>query len=177
MKTINLQILNCSICLKSARGKLVVGEGNPKADIVVVGEAPGRKEIETGQPFIGPAGKILDGLLAKAKLDRKDIFITSAVKYLPIGYVTPKLKDIKHGREHLFSQLRSIKPKVVILLGHTAAQSVLGNKVSLPKFHGKVVEERDGIKYMIFYHPAAALYSRKLLPTMEEDFRKLKKYL
>lgn len=122
------EIKSCPVCSKSGKGLLVPGEGNSNAKIVFVGEAPGKNEIISGKPFVGRAGKLLDSLLVTIKLKREDIFITSAVKYLPKTYITPKQKDIKHGRKHLFAQLEVIKPKVVVLMGNVAAMAVLDEK-------------------------------------------------
>ncbi len=173
---INRQILKCPVCLKSAKGLLVPGEGSPSAKIVLVGEAPGKNEAISGKPFIGRAGKLLDSLLDAIKLDRRDIFITSAVKYLPKTYITPKPADIEHGRIHLFNQLEAIKPKVIVLLGNTAAVAVLHQKFSIAEDHGKFIK-RDGLIYFLSYHPAAPLYSPKLREVIEKDFKKLQKYI
>lgn len=170
------EIENCPVCSKSGKGKLVAGAGSADADIVFVGEAPGKNEVITGQPFIGRAGKVLDELLNSIKLSREDIFITSAVKYLPKNYVTPKPFDIEHGRKHLLKQLKVIEPKVIIILGNTAAESVLGERFSIAKEHGTFIE-RDGLLYFLSYHPAAPLYSPKLREVIKKDFKKLKKKL
>ena len=114
------QIKNCKICKEDKIGKAVPGEGNPDADVVFLGEAPGKKESASGRPFIGPAGKILRALIAEAGLKDEDVFITSPVKYLPT-YVTPTAADVEHGRVHLFEQLDIICPKVIVLLGRVAA--------------------------------------------------------
>src|SRR6185436_19798058 len=116
------EIENCKICKKDKIGKAVPGEGSANADIVFLGEAPGKKEAETGRPFIGRAGKLLRSMLAEVGLKDADVFITSPVKYLPV-YVTPKPEDIEHGRTHLFEQLKIIEPKIVVLMGNVASQA------------------------------------------------------
>lgn len=166
----------CPICSKSGLGKLVPGEGNANADIVFVGEAPGKEEIKTGRPFVGRAGKVLRSLIGSIGLEAEDVFITSAVKYLPKNYVTPKPSDIEHGRKHLFKQLDIIKPKVIVLLGNIAAQSVLHEKFSIAQDHGKFIK-RSGLTYFLSYHPAAPLYSPKLREVITKDFKKLKRKL
>src|SRR5437870_9883966 len=95
------EIEHCEICKAEKSGVAVPGEGNPDADIVFIGEAPGKQEAKTGKPFIGPAGKVLRSLLESIGIHDEDVYITSPVKYLPI-YVTPKQSDIEHGRIHLF---------------------------------------------------------------------------
>jgi uracil-DNA glycosylase len=176
LNKIEREIAKCKICLASGQGKLVAGEGNPKARLVLIGEAPGKNEILTGRPFVGRAGKLLDGLLQSIKLGREDVFITSAVKYLPKKYITPKPFDIEHGRKHLFKQLAAIEPNVLVLMGNVAAQAVLHKKFSIAQDHGKFIKQ-DGLIYFLSYHPAAPLYSPKLREVITKDFKKLKKYL
>jgi DNA polymerase len=172
------EIEHCTICQKDSIGIAVPGEGNPNADVVFIGEAPGKKEAETGKPFIGRSGQLLRSLIRSIGLDdEKDVYITSPVKYLP-RRGTPSSSQIAHGREHLMKQLAVIQPKIVVLLGRVAAEGVLQEKVAVSKEHGKVIEEKDGIKYFLTIHPAAALrFSQKYKPLLEEDFQKLKKLL
>ncbi len=170
------RILKCKFCLSRATGKLVPGEGSVSAKAIFVGEAPGKNEVITGRPFIGRAGKLLRELIALAGLQEKDVFITSAVKYLPKEYITPKPEDIIHGRTHLNEQLGTINPKVIILLGSVAIQSVLDKKVSLMKEHGLVINQNH-LTYFLSLHPAAPLYNPKLRPVIQKDFLKLKRLL
>ncbi len=176
LEQIAVEIANCPVCSKAGLGKLVPGEGSSDAKIVFVGEAPGKQEIISGRPFVGRAGKVLRSLLSDIGIAAEDVFITSAVKYLPKNYITPKPTDIEHGRKHLFEQLKSIKPKVVVLLGNIAAQAMLNEKFSIAKEHGKTFK-RDGMTYFLSYHPAAPLYSSKLRPIIAKDFAKLKKII
>lgn len=169
------EIEGCKECRLNKIGKAVPGEGNADADIVFIGEAPGKKEAETGRPFVGRSGKLLRKLLEDAGLKEKDVFITSPVKYLP-EYVTPSMKDIEHGRIHLFAQLGIINPKIVVLLGNTACLAVLGEKFFISKEHGRIVN-KNGINYLITYHPAAPLYSPRLRETIKKDFLKLKELI
>jgi len=169
------EIENCIICREGKIGVAVPGEGNPDADIVFIGEAPGKQEAASGRPFIGRSGKVLRALIQEAGLKEQDVFITSPVKYLP-EYVTPTLADIEHGRTHLYKQFAVIKPKVVVLLGNTAAIAVLEQKFSIAKDHGKVIE-RDSITYLITYHPAAPLYNPPIKKDLIKDFKKLKKII
>lgn len=173
---INQQVQTCKVCNARKKGLLVPGDGSPQARLVFVGEAPGKNEIITGKPFVGRAGAVLEQLLESIKLAREDIFITSAVKYLPKTYITPKREDIEHGREHLFAQLDAIKPEVIVLMGNIAAQAVLQEKFSITQKHGTFLKRND-LVYFLSYHPAAPLYSPKLLQVIKKDFLKLKKYL
>lgn len=168
---IALDIKRCRVCKKDAIGKAVSGEGNPDADIVFIGEAPGRQEAASGRPFIGRSGQLLRGLIRESGFIEEDVFITSPVKYLP-KRGTPSQKEIDHGRTHLFKQLDVIEPKVIVLLGNTACNAVLEEKRQVLKDHGEIVE-KDGRRYLITIHPAAVLRFPKYKPIMVSDFRKL----
>lgn len=172
LDSIAQKIERCRTCKKGKVGRAVPGEGNPDADIVFVGEAPGKQEAASGRPFVGRAGKVLRELIAQAGLKDENVFITSPVKYLP-EYVTPTIDDIIHGRKHLFEQLDIIEPKVVVLLGNTAAIAVLQEKFFIAKSHGTLIE-KDGRTYLIAYHPAAPLYSPKIKEEIIKDFKMLK---
>ena len=165
----------CRTCRRNKIGQAVPGEGNANADIMFIGEAPGKNEAATGRPFVGRAGKVLRDLITEAGLKEEDVFITSPVKYLPV-HVTPTEAEVAHGRKHLFAQIDIIEPKVIVLLGRVAVLAVLRRKVSVAKEHGKVIEE-DGRKYLIAYHPAAPLYSPKVKVEIIKDFKKLKKLI
>lgn len=177
-------IEQCAICKQNKSGVAVPGEGNPDADIVFIGEAPGKQEAQTGRPFIGRSGQLLRKLIRGIGLDDiKDVYITSPVKYLPNGADglpggTPTSADIAHGREHLLKQFAVIKPKFVVLMGRVAAEGVLQEKVAVVKDHGKIIEENGGIKYFLTYHPAAVLrFPGKFKALVEEDFQKVKTLL
>jgi DNA polymerase len=152
--------------------QVVSGEGSPEAKIVFIGEAPGKEEAKTGRPFIGRSGKLLRQLINETGLSENEVFITSPVKYLP-EYVTPTPEDVAHGRVHLMEQFKIIEPKVVVLLGRVAALAVLEKDISVAKERGTVVE-KDGLKYLMTYHPAAPLYSPKVKAELLKDFEKLK---
>ncbi len=160
----------------------VLGEGNLNSKIMFVGEAPGEKEAIQGKPFVGLAGKLLDTLLETAELKRNDIYITSVVLDRPPGNKTPSKKESNDYVPFLFEQINIIKPKIIVLLGKIAIETVFQHfgirKVeSLNKIHGKtykVKADYGNIKLIPFYHPAAAFYNRKLMDVMEKDFKKLK---
>lgn len=170
------EIAQCDTCKKDKIGIAVPGEGNPDADIVFIGEAPGKTEAKSGRPFVGRSGQLLRGLIREIGLnDEKDVYITSPVKYLP-ERGTPTSEEIAHGRSHLTKQFAVIQPKVVVLLGRVAAEGVLEKKVAVAKERGQIIEETDGIKYFLTYHPAAALRSPvKFKTVLKEDFQKVKK--
>ncbi len=190
------EIENCAVCKIGKSGKAVPGEGNPDADVVFIGEAPGKKEAVEGRPFIGRSGQLLRSLIRGIGFDdEKDVYITSPVKYLP-DRGTPTSEDIAHGRIHLMKQFDVIQPKVVMLLGRVAAEGVLERKVAVAKEHGHIIDPstshatlRDeppgsdskssgltDIKFFLTFHPAAALrFPKKYKPLLIEDFHKLKK--
>lgn len=164
-------IARCRVCKKETSGKPVPGEGNPDADIVFLGEAPGRTEAATGQPFVGRSGKLLRNKIREAGLSEEEVYITSPVKYLP-DRGTPTKPMIRHGKEHLELQLDVIDPKIIVLLGATATYAILGETVLVMKEHGKIFK-KYGRKYLITLHPAAILRFPKYAPLMDADFAKL----
>lgn len=169
------EIENCVVCQQDKIGKAVVGEGSADADVVFIGEAPGRQEAESGRPFIGRSGQLLRSLIREIGLSEEEVYITSPVKYLP-RRGTPSKQEVAHGRVHLEQQLKIIDPKIIVLLGKVAALGVLGEEVFVTKDHGKLLE-RDGRHYFITFHPAAALRMQKFKPFLIEDFQKLKELL
>lgn len=165
------QIARCKICREDKQGLPVPGEGNPDADIVFLGEAPGKNEAATGRPFIGRSGQLLRRMIQKIGLKEEDVFITSPVKYLP-DRGTPTRAHIQHGRVHLSKQLDVIEPKVIVLLGNTAIYALLDRHLPALKEHGNIVSE-NGRKYLLTIHPAAVLRFPKYAPVMHEDFQKI----
>lgn len=169
------EIENCRECKIGKSGLAVPGEGNPNADIIFVGEAPGRTEAMTGRPFIGRSGKLLRSLINKCGLLEDNVFITSPVKYLP-DYITPKPADIEHGKTHFDLQVDIINPKIIVLLGRVASLAVLNKNISVVLRHGEIIEENKR-KYFITVHPAAALRFQKMKKILEDDFEFLKKII
>lgn len=168
------EIEKCVECKNNKEGVTVVGEGNPDATIMFIGEAPGRLEAETGRPFVGRSGQLLRGAIRDLGLMEEDVYITSPVKRLPT-YKTPKPKDIEHGMTHLQKQIDIIEPRVIVLLGNTAARGVLGKIPQTSKDHGTFIEQ-NGKTYFFSYHPAAAIRFVKYKKVFLDDFQKLKPY-
>jgi DNA polymerase len=168
--------------LGQTRKNVVIGSGSLDADIVLVGEAPGRKEDESGLPFVGSAGKLLDGLLESAGLERESIFIGNILKCRPPGNRRPKKAEVESCEGYLMSQLEIIKPKVIAPMGNSSlayfqSRFDIGGDV-IGDAHGKIfdVETNWGkVKLMPLYHPAAAIYRRHLLGDLEKDMKKLAK--
>lgn len=166
------QISQCTSCeLHKTRTLTVPGHGDPKSKIMIIGEAPGRNEDQTGMPFIGKAGHILDILLESIELDRKKIFITNMVKCRPPQNRDPKPTEITHCSGFLDHQIHMINPLVIITLGRFSLNRFLPN-ATIKNARGTIHKWNQ---YTIFpiYHPAAALYNPKLLPRMKSDFEKI----
>lgn len=181
LEVIAREIENCKICKKNKSGKAVPGEGNPDADVVFIGEAPGKQEAKTGRPFVGRSGKFLRSLIREIIGFKEDkVFITSPVKYLP-DRGTPTSKDIAHGRVHLLKQLEIIDPKVIVLLGSVAAQGVLDQKIPIRANHGKILlrqlTDQDDKMYFVTFHPSAALRFPQIKKLIIDDFQKLRSIL
>jgi len=134
----------------------VPGEGDPKARLVCVGEAPGANEDETGRPFVGQAGGLLTKILAAVDLTREEVFITNVVKHRPPGNRNPAPGEIEACSPYLVRQLELIKPKVIIAFGTFAAQTLLNTKTPIGKLRGEV-HRYHGIPLVVTYHPAALL--------------------
>ncbi len=175
------EIRRCKRCpLHLTRTNAVPGEGNPRARIVFVGEAPGRNEDLQGRPFVGAAGKLLTELLEKIGLTREEVFITNVVKCRPPNNRDPRPEEISACLPFLERQLRIIDPEVVVALGRHSALTLLKlagkEERSIMRIRGKVFDvEIFGRRRKIIptLHPAAALYNPKLRPLLEKDFNEL----
>lgn len=165
---------------------IVVGVGNPNADILFVGEAPGKNEDLQGEPFVGAAGKNLNKLLEKVGLKREDIYIANILKCRPPQNRDPLPEEIRAHTPWLLKQIKDMKPKIVCSLGNYATKFFLaGTNVDLMKkqvgitsVHGKVQNlEIDGLKFKLIplFHPAAIIYNRSLEPLWIEDMEIVKK--
>jgi len=172
LEKIAADVRGCPLCkLARTRKNAVPGEGQISAKIMFIGEAPGRSEDEKGKPFVGAAGRILDDLLQKAGIERSQVFITNIVKCRPPNNRVPKEDELIACRPYLDRQIALIKPKVICILGRTAYSSILGGS-SITASRGKIVE-RSGQKYFSTFHPAAVIYNKNLLSTLEADLKKL----
>jgi len=159
----------------------VIGEGNHSAEIMFVGEAPGKTEAQTARPFCGTAGKVLDRLLQSAGLKREDVYITNLVKDRPPENRDPTPEEILLYSSFLDRQIEIIQPKILATLGRYS-MAYLMDKYRVPeknepisKLHGRVfsVEAPYGpLKLVILYHPAVAVYNSHLFPVLEEDFKR-----
>ncbi len=175
------EILNCRKCdLYKTKTNYVPGSGNEKAEVVFVGEAPGREEDLKGEPFVGAAGKLLNEMLSKIGLKREDVFICNVLKCRPPNNRDPTPEEVEACGDYLVRQLNVIRPKVVVCLGRFAANFIFDlfglEFTSISKVKGKVFEtEMWGKKVSVvpIYHPAAILYRPQLREEYEQQFRKI----
>ena len=150
-------IATCTRCPLYATAKNPVpGEGNPKAGFMLVGEAPGATEDETGRPFVGQAGQLLEKILAAIKFSREDVFIVNVLKHRPPGNRNPRPEEVSACSPYLVRQIELIRPKVLVALGTFAAQTLLDTKLSIGKLRGQI-HRYYGVPLIVTYHPAALL--------------------
>ena len=177
MKVLSLDIIQknvitckkCDLC--DTRINAVPGIGNQKADVVFIGEAPGKNEDLHGEPFIGTAGKRLDDALENAGLARDDVYITNIVKCRPPNNRVPNDTEKSMCSDYLEDELTIINPKIICLLGNTPFYSILGGK-EISKNHGKIIFKGDRV-YFVTFHPAATIYNQKLVEVFKNDIKKL----
>jgi len=181
MKTldeIDREVRSCTKCaLHRNRKNAVPGEGNPKAEIMFIGEGPGTNEDREGRPFVGEAGQFLEEMLLSIKLKREDIYITNVVKCRPPNNRDPLDEEVRVcTTNYLYDQIRNIKPKLIVTLGRHSMHQFFPQIRSISAVHGKAYKKADQI-YLILYHPAAALYQQNLKNTLKEDFKKIQEIL
>jgi uracil-DNA glycosylase family 4 len=175
------EVAGCTKCrLSQGRTQVVFGVGDPGADLMFVGEAPGFHEDQQGKPFVGQAGKLLDNLLAGIGLERERVYIANVLKCRPPGNRDPQPDEIEACEAHLFRQIALIEPKVVATLGNFATKLLSGKPAGITRVHGVEQETtlggRDVLLYPL-YHPAAALYTPAMLKVLEVDFARLPELL
>jgi len=176
-ETLSLEIIQekvktcekCDLCI--TRKNAVPGKGNPNADVIFIGEAPGKNEDLHGEPFIGTAGKKLNDALENVGLTRNSVYITNIVKCKPPKNRIPNDVEKKMCSNYLEDELTIINPKIICLLGNTPFYSILGGK-EISKNHGKFVS-KDNRMYFITFHPAATIYNQKLEKVFKNDIKKL----
>lgn len=178
---IKADILTKNICpdLAKTANQLVFGTGNPNADVVFIGEAPGKNEDLKGQPFVGASGKFLDEMLASIGLERADIYITNIVKYRPPNNRDPLPAEKEAFLPFLYAQLAAITPKVIVTLGRHSTNCFLPG-LQISAIHGQpetihvmVDGKKQSWVLLPLYHPAAALYNGSKRQILLDDFAKL----
>jgi uracil-DNA glycosylase len=175
------QVGGCTRCrLAETRTQVVFGVGDPRADLMFVGEAPGFHEDKQGLPFVGQAGKLLDKLLADIGLERSQVYVANVLKCRPPGNRDPAPDEIESCEPHLFRQIELIEPRVVATLGNFATKLLSGKQTGITRVHGVEEETTIGGRRVLLYplyHPAAALYTPRMLEVLQQDFARLPELL
>ncbi len=167
-------IHNCKKCaLGNTRINFVFGVGNPDADIMLIGEAPGAEEDKQGIPFVGRAGKLLTDILKAINFEREDVYIANILKCRPPNNRNPLPSEVETCIPYLYKQIELIKPKLILCLGLVAANSLFGKKSTLTQMRGNVYDVQ-GIKTMVTYHPAALLRNPNWKRGCWEDVKKFR---
>jgi len=187
MKKIRDEIIACKECpLYQSRILPVVGQGNHKAEVIFVGEAPGANEDRTGYPFCGNSGKVLDGLLEFIGLSRQDVYICNLLKCRPPSNRDPKPDEITACSSYLERQIEIIRPKIICSLGRYSMYFLmkkfgLEDKIQpISRIHGQIFEAQDrfhDLMFIPFYHPAVVVYNQNMLAVLKKDFLALKNLL
>ncbi|MCX7879607.1 MAG: uracil-DNA glycosylase [Ignavibacteria bacterium] len=168
------KINKCTKCnLGTTRTNFVFGDGNPKAEIVFVGEAPGEEEDIQGLPFVGKAGRLLTKLMKSVGFEREEVYICNILKCRPPKNRKPLPTEVELCKPYLLKQLELIKPKIIVALGATAVESLLNTKVKMAELRGKILNFYD-IPLFVTYHPAALLRTPGLTQEFLDDLKSLK---
>jgi uracil-DNA glycosylase len=182
LKHVLAQARACERCseLAATRKTVVFGNGNADAELMFVGEAPGASEDEQGLPFVGQAGKLLDKLLAEIGMTRRDVFVANTLKCRPPGNRDPLPVEIDNCHEYLLRQVELIEPSVICTLGNFSTKLLRGDPTGITRLHGQpevITIGRRAVRLYPIYHPAAALYTPRMLETLREDFLRLPELL
>ena len=176
---LKIKISNIENCnLKSNANKLVFSDGNPLSQLMIVGEGPGQKEDEIGKPFVGEAGMLLNKMLKAINVKREDVYITNVVNYRPPNNRKPETSEIIRYSEFLREHIKIINPKLLILMGSTAMESLFGSKIKITKERGtwkEVIIDRKTFETMITFHPAYLLRQPEQKKNSWEDLKMIKK--
>ena len=174
-------VADCTRCaLAGGRTQVVFGSGDPGADLMFVGEAPGFHEDKQGVPFVGAAGKLLDQLLAGIGLTRPDVYAANFLKCRPPGNRDPMPDEIEACEAHLWKQIELIQPRVVATLGNFATKLLSGRPTGITRVHGQEQQTTLGGRRVLLYplyHPAAALYTPRMLDVLKSDFARIPELL
>ena len=178
LKLVYQQARGCANCpeLAATRTQVVFGAGNADADLMFVGEAPGANEDRQGLPFVGQAGKLLETLLGEIGLERSEVFIANTLKCRPPGNRDPHPVEIENCQGYLMQQLELIQPTVVCTLGNFSTKLLRGDNTGITRLHGQAEVRTIGpraVRLYPLFHPAAALYTPRMLETLREDFARI----
>ena len=177
LATIAAEVATCKRCpLWQTRTHTVFGDGDPHAQVLIVGEAPGRTEDEQGLPFVGAAGHLLDEMLSLAGLSRSDVFIANVLKCRPPNNRNPLPEEIEQCVPYLREQTRTINPRFIVTLGNFSTQFILKTGVGIMRLHGRL--QKAGRFYVLpMFHPAYVLRNGSQRPALEDDWRYLGRLL
>jgi DNA polymerase len=169
---------DCTRCVLHTLGRrqIVFGVGNPRAELMFVGEAPGADEDLQGEPFVGRAGQLLTKIIEAIGLSRSDVYIANVIKCRPPGNRDPMPDEIEACEPYLFRQIEFIEPRVIATLGNFATKLLSGKQLGITRVHGQAQDVTLGGRRVVLYplyHPAAALYTPRMLTVLEEDFARL----
>jgi len=181
LKAVYDEAMGCVRCpLHETRTTVVFGAGNANAELMFIGEAPGANEDKQGLPFVGQAGKLLDQLLGEIGMERRDVFVANVLKCRPPGNRDPLPGEIESCQGYLWRQVELIEPTVICTLGNFSTKLLRGDTTGISRLHGvpevRIVGSRAVRLYPLF-HPAAALYTPRMLETLRTDFQRLPEVL
>lgn len=170
-------VKTCRRCpLRDGCTQVVFGEGHPRAQLMLVGEGPGQVEDETGRPFVGPAGQLLDRMLAAIGLRRQDVYIANVVKCRPPNNRVPTPEEAAACWPNLRRQIELVRPRIILCLGATAARQLVEPRGSIASLRGRWFV-RDGIRYLVTFHPAALLRDPGKKPLAWQDLQMVRRAL
>lgn len=182
LKSVYEQAQGCTKCpqLAATRTTVVFGSGNADADLMFVGEAPGANEDKQGLPFVGQAGKLLDQLLGEIGMERGDVFVINTLKCRPPGNRDPQPEEIDACQDYLLRQVELVEPRVVCTLGNFSTKLLRADLTGITRLHGQPEVRTIGpraVRLYPLFHPAAALYTPRMLETLREDFARIPELL
>jgi uracil-DNA glycosylase family 4 len=182
LKEVYARAKTCTRCpeLAATRKTVVFGAGNADADLMFIGEAPGATEDEQGVPFVGRAGKLLETLLGEIGLQRSEVFIANTLMCRPPGNRDPLPLEIENCHEYLLQKVELIQPTVICTLGNFSTKLLRGDPTGITRLHGQpevLTLGRRAVRLYPIFHPAAALYTPRMLETLREDFTRLPELL
>jgi uracil-DNA glycosylase len=182
LKGVYAQTQTCVRCseLAATRKTVVFGAGNADAELMFVGEAPGASEDEQGIPFVGRAGKLLETLLGEIGMTRSEVWICNVLKCRPPGNRDPRPEEIANCNEYLYRQVELIQPTVICTLGNFSTKLLRDDPTGITRLHGQaqvLTLGRRAVRLYPIFHPAAALYTPRMLETLREDFARLPQLL
>jgi DNA polymerase len=178
LRAIREDIGDCTRCVlhKQGRKQIVFGVGNPEAEIMFIGEAPGADEDEKGEPFVGRAGQLLNNMIGAMGIKREDVYIANIIKCRPPGNRTPERDECETCSQFLFRQIEVVKPKIIVALGAVAAKTLLGVNDAMMNLRGRIYDYRN-TKLAVTYHPAYLLRDPRQKKETWKDLQMVMKHL